>query len=95
MSIPQTIKGIFMADISLVKIIEGLNERVSKLSSENLAFQQALTAIVAAMPAEQASLAKRHLEEVIEYVEKGGSATALEALEAQKPIYQMIFLHAK
>lgn len=84
-----------MADISLVKIIEDLNERVSKLSSENLAFQQALTAIVAAMPAEQASLAKRHLEEVIEYVKKGGSAAALEALEAQKPIYQMIFLHAK
>lgn len=84
-----------MPDMSLVKIIEDLNDRVSKLSAENLAFQQAITAIVSAMPPEQSSLAKKHLDEVIQFVEKGGSAAAAEMLEVQKPIYQMLFLHAK
>ncbi|ELQ6871132.1 hypothetical protein OSP37_000657 [Escherichia coli] len=84
-----------MSDFSMVKIIEDLNDRIAKLSAENLAFQQAITAIIATMPPEQSSAAKRHLEEVISFVEKGGSAAAVEMLAVQKPIYQMLFLHAK
>ncbi|KFC12662.1 hypothetical protein GTGU_00278 [Trabulsiella guamensis ATCC 49490] len=84
-----------MSEFSMVKVIEDLNERVTKLSAENLAFQQAITAIIATMPPEQSSAAKRHLEEVISFVEKGGSSAAVEMLAVQKPIYQMLFLHAK
>lgn len=84
-----------MSDTSLVRIIEELHERVSKLSAENMAMQQALTAIISAMPVEQSSRAKNHVDEIISYVQKGGSADAVEILDKQKPIYQMIFLHAK
>lgn len=84
-----------MSDVSLVKIIEDLNDRVSKLSTENLALQQAIISIVSAMPPEQASHAKKNLDEVIQFVEKEGSAAAVEVLEVQKPIYQMLFAHVK
>lgn len=84
-----------MSDVSLVKIIEDLNDRVSKLSTENLALQQAIISIVSAMPPEQSSHAKKLLDEVIQFVEKEGSAAAVEVLEVQKPIYQMLFAHVK
>ncbi len=84
-----------MSDVSLVKIIEDLNDRVSKLSTENLALQQAIISIVSAMPPEQSSHAKKNLDEVIQFVEKEGSAAAVEVLEVQKPIYQMLFAHVK
>ncbi len=84
-----------MSDVSLVKIIEDLNNRVSKLSTENLALQQAIISIVSAMPPEQSSHAKKNLDEVIQFVEKEGSAAAVEVLEVQKPIYQMLFAHVK
>lgn len=84
-----------MSDVSLVKIIEDLNNRVSKLSTENLALQQAIISIVSAMPPEQSSHAKKNIDEVIQFVEKEGSAAAVEVLEVQKPIYQMLFAHVK
>ncbi|EGD6076414.1 hypothetical protein DSZ55_11770 [Escherichia coli] len=84
-----------MSDVSLVKIIEDLNDRVSKLSTENLALQQAIISIVSAMPPEQSTNAKKNLDEVIQFVEKEGSAAAVEVLEVQKPIYQMLFAHVK
>lgn len=84
-----------MSDVSLVKIIEDLNDRVSKLSTENLALQQAIISIVSAMPPEQSSHAKKHLDEVIQFVEKEGSAAAVEVLEAQKPLYETLFAHVK
>lgn len=84
-----------MSDVSLVKIIEDLNNRVSKLSTENLALQQAIISIVSAMPPEQSSHAKKHLDEVIQLVEKEGSAAAVEMLEAQKPLYETLFAHVK
>lgn len=84
-----------MVDTTLVPIIEEIHRRIAKMDAENLALQQVVTAIISSMPDEQASLAKKKLYEVIDYVEKGGSAATLELLEVQKPLYQRLFLHAK
>ncbi|WDC10123.1 hypothetical protein PS040_17030 [Escherichia albertii] len=84
-----------MSDASLVKIIEDLNNRVSKLSTENLALQQVIISIISAMSPEQVSQAKKHLDEIIQFIEKEGTAAAIDVLEVQKPIYQMLFAHVK
>ncbi|EPS5379632.1 hypothetical protein ACVE84_004043 [Escherichia albertii] len=84
-----------MSDESLVKIIDDLNNRVSMLSTENLVLQQVIISIISAMPPEQASQAKKHINEIIQFVEKEGTAAAIDVLKVQKPIYQMLFAHVK
>lgn len=84
-----------MADALLTSIIEGLNQRISDLTAENMALQQTVTAILASIPAEQASHVKRHVEEINDFVLKGGSNAAVELVEAQKPVYERLFLHVR
>ncbi|WP_241169957.1 hypothetical protein [Serratia marcescens] len=84
-----------MSDSSIFKIIEDQNSRIAQLNAENLALRQVITAILSAIPPEQATRAKKHVNEINDFVLKGGSAAAVELLEAQKPVYQQLFLHVK
>lgn len=84
-----------MQESSLIKIIEGLSDRVSRIDAENVALQHVLMSMLSTMPAEHASAVKSHIENVIAFAEKGGSASVAEMLEVQKPLYERLFSHVK
>lgn len=84
-----------MSDMPLIKLIEDLTDRVSRIDAENVALQHVLMSMLSTMPADRASAVKSHISEVITLAEKGGSAAVAEMLEVQKPLYETLFAHVK
>lgn len=84
-----------MQESSLIKIIEGLTDRVARIDAENVALQHVLISILSTMPSDQASAVKSHIAEVMAFAEKGGSAAVAEMLEVQKPLYENLFARVK